>query len=139
MVTANRFWSQIFGVAFSNKRWLHFFIDHRTRLFNVKPEAFPDKVFEGSSLKEIVIEKHQWSNYFVCGFKGIMEEAKFEISKATDLLVDGRMLRMTIFLRLVKKILIIFFSCVIFPIWHLQIQGTGRSSSFALCLCIWQL
>ena len=24
MVTANRFWSQIFGVAFSNKRWLHF-------------------------------------------------------------------------------------------------------------------
>ena len=26
MVTANRFWSQIFGVAFSNKRWLHFFL-----------------------------------------------------------------------------------------------------------------
>ena len=27
MVTANRFWSQIFGIAFSNsKRWLHFFI-----------------------------------------------------------------------------------------------------------------
>ena len=26
MVTANRFWSQVFGVAFSNKRWLHFFI-----------------------------------------------------------------------------------------------------------------
>ncbi|RYR58541.1 hypothetical protein Ahy_A05g024362 isoform A [Arachis hypogaea] len=26
MVIANRFWSQIFGVAFSNKRWLHFFI-----------------------------------------------------------------------------------------------------------------
>jgi photosystem II P680 reaction center D2 protein len=28
MVTANRFWSQIFGVAFSNKRWLHFFMKH---------------------------------------------------------------------------------------------------------------
>ena len=26
MVTANRFWFQIFGVAFSNKRWLHFFM-----------------------------------------------------------------------------------------------------------------
>jgi len=26
MVTARRFWSQIFGVAFSNKRWLHFFV-----------------------------------------------------------------------------------------------------------------
>ncbi|KAJ0565231.1 Photosystem II D2 protein [Helianthus annuus] len=26
MVTANRFWSQIFGVAFSNKRWLHLFM-----------------------------------------------------------------------------------------------------------------
>jgi photosystem II P680 reaction center D2 protein len=26
IVTANRFWSQIFGIAFSNKRWLHFFI-----------------------------------------------------------------------------------------------------------------
>jgi photosystem II P680 reaction center D2 protein len=26
MVTANRFWSQIVGVAFSNKRWLHFFM-----------------------------------------------------------------------------------------------------------------
>jgi photosystem II P680 reaction center D2 protein len=26
MVTANRFWSQVFGVAFSNKRWLHFFL-----------------------------------------------------------------------------------------------------------------
>ncbi|WZY99207.1 hypothetical protein YC2023_071536 [Brassica napus] len=26
IVTANRFWSQIFGVAFSNKRWLHFFM-----------------------------------------------------------------------------------------------------------------
>jgi photosystem II P680 reaction center D2 protein len=26
MVTANRFWSQIFGIAFSNKRWLHFFL-----------------------------------------------------------------------------------------------------------------
>ncbi|CAN4116399.1 unnamed protein product [Withania somnifera] len=26
MVTANRFWSQIFGVAFSNKCWLHFFV-----------------------------------------------------------------------------------------------------------------
>jgi len=25
MVTVNHFWSQIFGVAFSNKRWLHFF------------------------------------------------------------------------------------------------------------------
>ena len=26
MVTANQFWSQIFGVAFANKRWLHFFM-----------------------------------------------------------------------------------------------------------------
>jgi photosystem II P680 reaction center D2 protein len=26
MVTANRFWSQIFGIAFSNKRFLHFFM-----------------------------------------------------------------------------------------------------------------
>ncbi|KAB1670044.1 hypothetical protein ES319_1Z204500v1, partial [Gossypium barbadense] len=26
MVTANHFWSQIFGVAFSNKCWLHFFM-----------------------------------------------------------------------------------------------------------------
>ncbi|KAM3360714.1 hypothetical protein P3S68_015568 [Capsicum galapagoense] len=26
MVTANSFWSQIFGVAFSNKYWLHFFM-----------------------------------------------------------------------------------------------------------------
>ena len=26
MLTANRFWSQIFGLAFSNKRWLHFFM-----------------------------------------------------------------------------------------------------------------
>jgi photosystem II P680 reaction center D2 protein len=26
MVTANRFWSQIFGVAFSNKRWLNVFM-----------------------------------------------------------------------------------------------------------------
>ena len=26
MVIANRFWSQVFGVAFSNKRWLHFFM-----------------------------------------------------------------------------------------------------------------
>ena len=26
MVTANRFWSQIFVIAFSNKRWLHFFM-----------------------------------------------------------------------------------------------------------------
>ncbi|MED6206817.1 hypothetical protein PIB30_030263 [Stylosanthes scabra] len=26
MVTANRFWSKKFGVAFSNKRWLHFFM-----------------------------------------------------------------------------------------------------------------
>jgi photosystem II P680 reaction center D2 protein len=26
MLTANRFWSQVFGVAFSNKRWLHFFL-----------------------------------------------------------------------------------------------------------------
>jgi photosystem II P680 reaction center D2 protein len=26
MLTANRFWSQVFGVAFSNKRWLHFFM-----------------------------------------------------------------------------------------------------------------
>ena len=26
MVTANRFWSQIFGSAFSNERWLHFFM-----------------------------------------------------------------------------------------------------------------
>ncbi|KAK5842656.1 hypothetical protein PVK06_005037 [Gossypium arboreum] len=25
MVTTNCFWSQIFGVVFSNKRWLHFF------------------------------------------------------------------------------------------------------------------
>jgi photosystem II P680 reaction center D2 protein len=25
-MVANRFWSQIFGVAFSNKRWLHFFM-----------------------------------------------------------------------------------------------------------------
>ena len=24
MITANRFWSQIFGIAFSNKRFLHF-------------------------------------------------------------------------------------------------------------------
>ncbi|GER54690.1 photosystem II CP43 chlorophyll apoprotein, partial [Striga asiatica] len=35
MVTANRFWSQIFGVAFSNKRWLHFFMFyHVETLFN---------------------------------------------------------------------------------------------------------
>jgi photosystem II P680 reaction center D2 protein len=26
MVSANRFWSQLFGVAFSNKRWLHLFM-----------------------------------------------------------------------------------------------------------------
>ncbi|CAN6440828.1 unnamed protein product [Victoria cruziana] len=26
MVIANRFWSQIFGVAFSNKHWLYFFM-----------------------------------------------------------------------------------------------------------------
>jgi len=26
MLTANRFWSQVLGVAFANKRWLHFFM-----------------------------------------------------------------------------------------------------------------
>ena len=26
MVTANRFWSQVFGVAFLIERWLHFFM-----------------------------------------------------------------------------------------------------------------
>ena len=26
MVTANRYWTQVFGLAFSNKRWLHFFM-----------------------------------------------------------------------------------------------------------------
>ncbi|KAE9610956.1 putative photosystem II [Lupinus albus] len=26
MVTANKFWSQIFGFAFSNKLWLYFFM-----------------------------------------------------------------------------------------------------------------
>lgn len=26
MLTANRFWSQVLGVAFSKKRWLHFFL-----------------------------------------------------------------------------------------------------------------
>jgi hypothetical protein len=35
MVTANRFWSQIFGVAFSNKRWLHFFIFSLSRLLRL--------------------------------------------------------------------------------------------------------
>ena len=26
MLTANSFWSQVLGVAFSNKGWLHFFL-----------------------------------------------------------------------------------------------------------------
>ena len=35
MITANRFWSQIFGIAFSNKRFLHFLMLSRTCHGNV--------------------------------------------------------------------------------------------------------
>jgi len=42
MVTANRFWSQIFGIAFSNKRWLHFFmVDQPHENFVFPEEVLP--------------------------------------------------------------------------------------------------
>ena len=50
MVTANRFWSQIFGVAFSNKRWLHFFMSQEIK-------AAEDPEFETFYTKNILLNE----------------------------------------------------------------------------------
>ncbi|GFP98921.1 photosystem ii d2 protein [Phtheirospermum japonicum] len=59
VVTANRFWSQIFGVTFSNKCWLHFFIDipspqHRSSNGPRRPTKVPKP---GSFRKGIPIQR----------------------------------------------------------------------------------
>eukprot|EP01091_Cochliopodium_minus_P006093 TRINITY_DN15973_c0_g1_i1.p1 TRINITY_DN15973_c0_g1~~TRINITY_DN15973_c0_g1_i1.p1 ORF type:complete len:469 (-),score=114.37 TRINITY_DN15973_c0_g1_i1:40-1362(-) len=60
-------------------------------LSNMNNEKFPQKIFNGLTFENVSIEKvHTWSNYFVCGFKGVLEHLNLKESKAMDLLVDGR-------------------------------------------------
>ena len=65
--------------------------ENHISLANMNSDKFPSKKFEGRKFEDVTIDQnHTWSNYFVCGFKGILEHVDLKESKAMDLLVDGR-------------------------------------------------
>jgi galactokinase len=54
-------------------------------------EKFPKREFEFESVSAVEIDagKHEWTNYFLSGYKGVLSELKISKPKSMNCLVDG--------------------------------------------------
>ncbi|KAI9247228.1 galactokinase [Sporodiniella umbellata] len=66
--------------------------DTRVRIANVNSEKYPTREFDYEGKNDIVTidsTKLEWSNYFKCGYKGILEKFSTSKPKGLYLLMDG--------------------------------------------------
>ncbi|RUS17978.1 galactokinase [Endogone sp. FLAS-F59071] len=66
--------------------------DSTVRIANVNDEKYPTREFNFQGKKDIVTIDStilEWSNYFKCGYKGILQHANLDNPKGMLLLVDG--------------------------------------------------
>ncbi|KAL0092546.1 galactokinase [Phycomyces blakesleeanus] len=65
--------------------------DSKTRLTNADPK-YPPREFDYEGKEKVVTidaSELEWSNYFKCGYKGMLERANLDKPKGLSLLVDG--------------------------------------------------
>ena len=58
------------------------------RLANFSPETYPEYSCPAQG-DQIAIEGHQWYNYFLCGYKGLVESTGMQSPVGMDVLVEG--------------------------------------------------
>jgi galactokinase len=58
---------------------------------NIQSGKFPSRSFEFGRVDDIAIDptKHEWTNYFLSGFKGVLNELNIERPVSLNCLVDG--------------------------------------------------
>ncbi|KAJ2740883.1 galactokinase [Coemansia sp. BCRC 34301] len=62
----------------------------RIRLSNVDSAKYSPCQFSTAEMFEIDSTKHEWSNYFKCGYRGVLDHAPQHRDKGFDALLDGR-------------------------------------------------
>lgn len=58
---------------------------------NINSSKFPTRQFSFKSLADLTIDatKHEWTNYFLSGFKGVLNELKITKPRSMVCLIDG--------------------------------------------------
>ncbi|KAJ2493871.1 galactokinase [Coemansia sp. RSA 2050] len=62
--------------------------DH-IRVSNMDGTKYPPRGFSVADMFEIDSTKHEWSNYFKCGYRGVLDHVSRQGGKGFDALVDG--------------------------------------------------
>ncbi|KAJ2866215.1 galactokinase [Coemansia aciculifera] len=59
------------------------------RVSNMDGAKYPPREFSVADMFEIDPTKHEWSNYFKCGYRGVLDHVSRQGSKGFDALLDG--------------------------------------------------
>ncbi|KAJ2689135.1 galactokinase [Coemansia spiralis] len=62
--------------------------DH-IRVSNTDSAKYPPRDFSVADMFEIDPTKHEWSNYFKCGYRGVLDHVSRQGGKGFDALIDG--------------------------------------------------
>ncbi|KAJ2899032.1 galactokinase [Coemansia aciculifera] len=62
----------------------------RIRLSNIDSAAYSPREFSVGDMFNIDATKHEWSNYFKCGYRGVLDHVSQHTGKGFDALLDGR-------------------------------------------------
>ncbi|KAJ2344601.1 galactokinase, partial [Coemansia sp. RSA 2618] len=61
----------------------------RVRIANINAEKYPARDFSIADIFEIDSKVHEWSNYFKCGYRSLLEHMGRKDGKGFDALLDG--------------------------------------------------
>jgi len=59
------------------------------RIANMNKDKFAAREFTVETALQIDASKHEWSNYFLCGYRGVIEATSFKPTVGFDALVHG--------------------------------------------------
>ncbi|KAJ2033643.1 galactokinase [Coemansia sp. RSA 2337] len=62
----------------------------RIRVSNMDGTKYPPRDFSVAEMFEIDSTKHEWSNYFKCGYRGVLDHVSRQGDKGFDALIDGQ-------------------------------------------------